>query len=169
MTVQMNKSSLLDEMSSGYTVLDNTLATLGRQQMTTPGVTGDWSIKDILAHLTAWQDYLLIRLQAAARNEAPPVQAVLGAEDEDSATDKINAHFYEENKFRPLGKVMADFRSTYEQVVEAVQALSDEDLFEPKRFAWMKNYPLWELVAGNTYEHYQEHLQSIQQWLSKSS
>jgi hypothetical protein len=158
----MDKAQLLDEMNSGYTVFENTLAPLDEKQMTTSGVNGDWSIKDILAHLTAWQRYLVIRLQAVGRNEEP---AVHGPADKD--VDEMNARFYEENKSRLLAEVMGDFHATYGRAVEAVQALSNEDLFEPQRFAWMKGNALWELVAGNTYEHYQEHIGSIQAWLGK--
>jgi len=164
----MDKAQLLDEMKRGYTALETVLAPLDQQQMTTPGITGDWSIKDILAHLAVWQNYLVIRLQAAARNEVPAIQGILSDEGEVSAIDRLNAGFYEENKSRPLDDVMADLRKTYRQIVEMTKALSDEDLTEPQRFAWMKGNALWELVAGDTYEHYQEHLQSIQEWLNKS-
>ncbi len=165
MATTMDKTRLLDEINREYTALETVLAALNQEQMTTPGVTGDWSIKDILANLTAWQDYALIRLQAAARNETPAVQGIFS--DDDSAIDKINAGFYEENKSRLLDEVMASFRASYRQIVGAVQALSNEELFGPEHFAWMKGNALWELVAGNTYEHYQEHWQSIQEWLSK--
>jgi hypothetical protein len=159
----MNKAQLLDEMNTGYAAFENMLAPLDEKEMNTSGVNGDWSIKDILAHLAAWQRYLVIRLQAAARNEEPAVHGLVDDED----TDKMNAHFYEENKSRPLAEVLADFHTTYRQVVEAVQALSNEDLFEPQRFSWMKGNALWELVPGNTYEHYQEHIGSIQEWFGK--
>ena len=168
MAARMDKSKLLHEMSNGYTALENSLAPLNQAQMTTPGVNGDWSIKDILAHLNAWQDYLVMRLQAAARNEVPAIQGVLSDEDDGNAVDRLNARFYEENKSRSLDEVLAGCRTTYRQIVEAVQGLSEEDLFEPKRFAWMKGNALWELVPGNTYEHYQEHIGSIQEWLNKS-
>ncbi|HZU66051.1 MAG TPA: ClbS/DfsB family four-helix bundle protein [Ktedonobacteraceae bacterium] len=164
MATTMNKARLLDEINSNYATLETALASLKQEQMTTPVVTGDWSIKDILAHLAAWHRYLLIHLQAAMRNEEPADKGFTGGGD----TDTMNARFYEQNKIRSLDDVQADFRATYRQVVEAVQALSDEDLFDPQRFAWMKGNALWELVAGNTYEHYQEHLQSIQEWLSKA-
>jgi hypothetical protein len=160
---RMDKTQLLDAMNIGYSEFENVLAPLDEKQMTTSGVNGDWSIKDILAHLTAWQRYLVIRLQAAARNEEPAVGGPAGDED----VDKMNARFYEEDKSRSLGEVMADFHATYGQAVEAVQVLSNEDLFEPQRFTWMKGNALWELVAGNTYDHYQEHIGSIQEWLGK--
>ena len=55
MTEQMNKTKLLNEMHNGYTAFENLLAPLSETQMTTAGVNGEWSIKDILAHLAAWQ------------------------------------------------------------------------------------------------------------------
>src|SRR5947209_10430789 len=106
----MDKAQLLDEMNSGYTALETVLAPLDQQQMTTPGVNGDWSIKDILAHLAAWQNYLVIRLQAAVRNETPAMLGISSGGDEGSALDRLNAGFYEENKSRPLDDVMADLR-----------------------------------------------------------
>ena len=113
MAAQMDKSILLHEMSNGYTALENSLAPLNQAQMTTPGVNGDWSIKDILAHLNAWQDYLVMRLQAAARNEVPAIQGVLSDEDEGNTVDRLNARFYEENKSRSLDEVLAGCRTTY--------------------------------------------------------
>src|SRR5438270_705946 len=120
----MNKAQLFDEMNSAYTALETVLAPLDQQQMTIPGVTGDWSIKDILAHLAVWQNYLVIRLQAATRNEVPAIQGIL-SDEEGSAIDRLNAGFYEENKSRPLDDVMADFHKTYRQIVELTGALSD--------------------------------------------
>ena len=47
--------------------------------------------------------------------------------------------------------------------------MSEEDLTDPQRFAWAKGVSLWRYVAGDTYEHYLEHITSIQQWLSKAA
>lgn len=46
--------------------------------------------------------------------------------------------------------------------------MDDADLFEKQRFAWMKGNALWQLIAGDTYEHYDEHLPSIRDWLARS-
>ena len=158
----MDKAQLLAEMNSKYAELESLLASLNEQQMTTPGVSGDWSIKDILAHITTWQQSMLERLQAVARNVTP---AFYGP-DNDEEMDRMNARFYQENKARPLSEVLSNFSTSHRQVVEMVQTLQDEDLFDPNRFTWRRGSPLWDLVAGDTYEHYDEHMQSIQQWLA---
>jgi Protein of unknown function (DUF1706) len=43
--------------------------------------------------------------------------------------------------------------------------MNEEDLIGPQRFAWMKGNPLYYLVAGDTYEHYEEHSKPIREWL----
>jgi hypothetical protein len=165
MSEQMNKAGVLDAMRTGYATLEKTLAPLEEAQMTTPGVNEAWSIKDIIAHITAWQYALLDRLHAAARGVTPTSYA---SELTDEDIDNLNEQFYQQSKSRPLAAVLADFRTTYAQIEEAVGSMSEEDLTGPQRFAWAKGVPLWRYVAGDTYEHYLEHITSIQQWLSRT-
>lgn len=164
MAEQMDKAKILDEMRAKYAALEDFLAPLDETQMTTEGVNGEWSIKDVLAHITAWHHRLLDRLHAATRNEEPTLSGVVT----DEEVDRLNEQFYKENKSRPLDDVLTDFRTTYLQIVDVVQVMNEEDLTDPHRFSWMKGNPLWYLVAGDTYEHYQEHKGPIQEWLVKS-
>jgi hypothetical protein len=165
MSAQMDKTGLLNEMRSGYGALEEIMAPLDEAQMTMPGVNGDWSIKDILAHITAWHHHLLDRLQAAARNEKPSLYGTLL---DDEGVDRLNEQFYQENKSRSLDEVMTGFHSTYPQILEAVQAMQEEDLTDAQRFSWAGGIPLWRFVAADTYEHYLEHISQIKEWLAKT-
>jgi len=51
--------------------------------------------------------------------------------------------------------------------LDIIQAMSEEDLFNSGRFAWAEGEPLWQVIAGDTYEHYQEHQKQIQEWLAQ--
>ena|SRR5438132_11480382 len=164
MAEQMDKTRILDEMRTKYAALEEILTPLDETLMTTVGVNGDWSIKDVLAHITAWHYRLLAWLRAASRNEDPTISGPDSAEE----MDRLNEQFYKENKSRPLDDVLADFHTTYLQIVDVVQMLDNEDLIDADRFAWTKGNPLWYLVAGDTYEHYLEHSQPIKVWLAKS-
>jgi len=165
MSAQMDKTGLLHEMRTGYVALEEMLAPLDETWMITPGANGDWSIKDVLAHVTAWHRHVLDRLQAAARNETPSLYGTLLDEE---GVNRLNEQFYQENKSRALGEVITDFRSSYLQVVEAVQALKEEDLTDAQRFSWTRGIPLWQFVAGDSYEHYLEHIGPIKEWLAKT-
>ena len=164
MAEQMDKTRILDEMRAKYAALEEILTPLDETLMATAGVNGDWSIKDIMAHITSWHHRLLVWLRAASRNEEPAISGP----DSDEEMDRLNEQFYEENKSRSLDDVLADFRTTYLQILDMVQTLDNEDLTNPHKFAWTKGNPLWYLVAGDTYEHYLEHLQQIKVWLAKS-
>jgi hypothetical protein len=46
------KAALLSLMQTEHTQLETLLNTLSDEQLLHPGVTGSWSVKDVLAHLT---------------------------------------------------------------------------------------------------------------------
>jgi hypothetical protein len=50
-----NKEELLIDIHKEWAKLENFLASLTPEQMTQPGAIGDWSPKDVLAHLAGWQ------------------------------------------------------------------------------------------------------------------
>ncbi len=161
----MDKATLLDKIRSGYAALEAQLALLNETQMTTPGTDGGWSIKDILAHIMMWQYRLLDRIGAISRNEEPAL-LISGVTNEQ--IDKLNAQFNEENKPRSLNEILSGLRTSHAQVIEAVQTMADEDLFDPQRLAWMDGDPFWHLVASDTYEHYQEHTESIKELVNQA-
>ena len=159
MPESISKSALLDNVQTGYLRFEDLLAPLSEEQMTTPTVNGTWSIKDNVAHLTAWHGYLLDQLQGVIAGKEPP-EFMPGL----STEDEINERVYQENKKRPLADVLADFRASYHRVLAAVQSMSEEALNAP--FPWSKTgNPAWPLIEGNTYEHYQEHGDIIRRWL----
>ena len=165
MTEQVDKTSILNEMSISYAALEEILTTLDKTQYFTEGVIPGWSIKDILAHIASWHHRLLMWLDAAVRNEEPTISGPDNVEE----MDALNAQFYQENKSRPLDEVLADFLITHQQIMDIVQAMPEEDLMSTHRFAWSQGKPLWHLIAGDTYEHYREHIAQIQEWLASTN
>jgi hypothetical protein len=164
MTEQVNKTSILNELSTSYAALEEILASLDKTQYFIEGIIPGWSIKDILSHMASWHHRLLKLLDAAARNEEPAISGPDNVEE----MDALNAQFYQENKILPLDEVLTDFRSSYRHILNIVEAMPEEDLISPHRFAWSKGEPLWQAIAGDTYEHYREHIAQIQEWLAST-
>src|SRR5205809_4394897 len=165
MPEQVDKTSILNEMSISYAALEEILTTLDKTQYFTEGVIPGWSIKDILAHIASWHHRLLAWLDAAVRNQEPTISGPDNVEE----MNALNAQFYQENKSRPLDEVLADFLITHQQIMDIVQAMPEEDLMSTHRFAWSQGKPLWHLIAGDTYEHYREHIAQIQEWLASTN
>ena len=158
----MDKATLLENIHTGFDELDALLISFTPEQMTTEGVNGEWAVKDVLAHLTAWEQRVLERLQAATTNSEPASDGV----STDEETDQLNERFFRENRERALADVLADYHAAYQRMVTAVEDANDADLFQTGRFSWLGgDTALWQLVAGNTYEHIQEHIGAMRDWL----
>jgi hypothetical protein len=134
------------------------------EQMTAAGVSGDWSIKDIAAHLTAWQQRLLVILDAVRAGTEPVIPTTVPNVQD---TDAANAEHYERNRDRTFHDVLHDLRETHRLVIDGLSPLTDGDLFAPDRLPWRKGRPLITVVAGETYDHYPEHLSAIREWLAR--
>ena len=80
----MNKSEYLIWLDEHYRRWEALLAEIGPERLDQPGVNGNWSMADIIAHLTGWNRKLVADLQAAQRGDptpAPPWPAHLETED----------------------------------------------------------------------------------------
>lgn len=119
----------------------------------------EWTIKDLMAHITAWEKDLLRWLDLAVQNKAPDVPA---PGEWDDFIERFNAAAYLANRDRSLAEVTADWQQVYQQVVLALDALPD-DPANPYWSLWGGQAP-WDLFA-EYYKHYPDHLKSIRAWL----
>src|SRR5262245_12619250 len=104
---------------------DALVAAVGERRMDEPGPMGEWSFKDLAAHLTGWRDRTIRRLEAAARGEPePPVPWPAELEDD----DEINAWIHARNHDRPAAAVLRDAADSWDRLRAAVAALPDESL-----------------------------------------
>ncbi|EFH84799.1 ClbS/DfsB family four-helix bundle protein [Ktedonobacter racemifer] len=164
MSPPTNKAELLEMMECGYTAFEAFLAPLSEAQLTESGVSGDWSLKDILVHLATWQGRAAQILEAAQRNEQPQLTPSIKTDEE---VDQFNHATFAANRSRPPVEVKQDFHASYQQILAATEALSEEDLFDPGHFAWMKGNALWTVAKGDTFGHYDEHKPTIEAWLAR--
>jgi hypothetical protein len=160
----MTKAKLLDLMREGRATLEALLASVEDSQMVQPSTPEDWSVKDVLAHISSWDLFILKWLEADARGEKPDLPEPHMTEED---VDRLNARTYAEQRDRPLEAVRADFKSTYQAFLAKAEALSEGDLLDPNRFAWTKGDPLWRYFAINAHEHYDEHLDQIREAAQK--
>jgi len=156
----MNKAEFFDTLRTERARWDELLSQIDETQMTQPGVVGEWSVKDIFAHVTWFEREMVGMLQA---------RALIGSELWDLSQDERNAVVFERNRHLPLRDVLAEARRVYEQLLEGLQSLSEEELTDAGRFREMPAEWLpWKIIADNTYEHYLAHAPAIRAWLEKS-
>lgn len=130
---------------------------IDQEKMTQPGVAGEWSLKDIIAHIT-WHEREMVGLIKA--------HALVGSELWNLPSDERNAAIYAEFKELPLDQVLKESNQAYKQLVEVLPSLSDQDLTNPDSFPNMPpDWQPWVIIAQNTYEHYQDHIDDLKRWM----
>jgi len=159
----MTKRELLEAIQKERAAFEAALAGLTAEQMTAPGVMGEWSVKDILGHVAMWESRLVTILYSIERGVAPKM---LHGQAE---VDKVNAESFTEQRERLLDRVLADFHAVHIQLIKRLDLIKERDLTAAKRFEWMEGEPLEKLVAGDTFEHYAEHRPAIETWRKSAS
>jgi hypothetical protein len=158
-----SKAKILADIHTEWELLERLLNSLSEEQMLVPGVEGQWSVGDILAHISAWEKVLLDRLSAVLTASPLQYPVILNWDD----VHAHNARIFNENQGRPLSSVILEFRNLYRGVLTVVEALDEEALLRPIPWDWPQEHlTVWQIIVANTSDHYQEHRQSIEKWLS---
>ena len=154
-----NVQQLVDTIQADWAAWKKLVNQFPQDRLTQPGAAGDWSLKDIIAHIT-WHEKEMVGLITA--------HALVGSELWNLPTEERNAAIYEEVRHQPLEQVLEESAEIHKQLLEALPSLSDEDLTNPESFPNMPpDWQPWMLIAQNTYEHYQDHIQDIERWLAE--
>src|SRR4030043_209198 len=153
------KSELLSDLDQEWAHVERICFSLSEAEMLTPDIQGDWSVKDILVHISAWEKYLLDRLEYILSGQHPLYPAMASWDD----VHRFNAQVYAENKDRPLTSVIIEFRSLYRGVMTVLEALSADKLTQPYSYDFPDDaLTLLQLIRANTYEHYREHCIAVE-------
>ncbi len=161
MTPSPSKSELLETIHRSWNELNEIIASLSAEQLIQSGAMDDWSLKDIMAHITAWEWLAMDRIHAAQTGEPLKYPAIKG----DSFVDAFNAEVYENNQAAPLPKVMEAFHKTHAEFIEQIEVLDAERLPQPLPFDWAGNLTFQVLIFSNTHWHYVEHIEAVEKWL----
>jgi uncharacterized protein (TIGR03083 family) len=131
--------------------LDAFLATLTPEQMVAGGVVSEWSVKDVLAHLIEWEQMVLAWYAAGLRGETPQLPA---PGYKWSELPQLNQAIYEKHRDRPLEAILAQYAASHAEIVALIQQLSDDELFEARRYSWTRSNTLGAYFVSATSSHY---------------
>ncbi len=119
-----------------------------------PGVVGEWSVKDIIAHVTVWEEEALKHLPAILQGRTPPrYSAAYGG------IDAFNALTMGAKKKLSLAEVLRERASVHRRLLELIERTPDEHLDPKARFR--------RRLRLDTYGHYRRHTRAIQAWRAR--
>lgn len=153
----MNRDELLGAIKRDRDIFDGLVGRVPEGRMTERALDSGWSVKDVLAHIAAWEQLCLKWIKENKREE------LTAGTDNDGQVDALNARLYAANRDRSLKEVREESRHSYEQMVAAVEWLSDADIaVEP---GWAPGRELWQIIDANSADHYREHIEQLSRWL----
>lgn len=164
------KADLLERINRSYAALEAVINPLDDGQLSRRGPQG-WSIKDHLAHLAVWELGIAWLLQGRPRYAAMDVE---GAIDQYTTMDDINELIYHRNLNLTADEAREKLRKTHQEMLEALEGLSDQDLFQPY-LAFLPQgdegpqEPVLYWINGNTFEHFDEHRGYINKIIASQS
>jgi hypothetical protein len=158
-STSVSKTELLQQIQSERKSLEETLSTLTPTQMLLSGVDGEWNVKDVMAHISAWERRMISWIGSHIAGTMPEVPLPWDV-------DRMNFITYNQVKGRSLSVVQEEFLQSYRESLALVASLSDVQLQVTYTDTWPMG-PLWTGVAANMNWHYKEHRSDILKWLER--
>jgi len=146
----MDKQQLLKQLETAWAGLEESYAGLSDSQLTEPGVMDTWSVKDILAHVTTWEEEALKYLPLIITGGRPPRYRQYGG------IDAFNAQMTEQKRGLALSEVLRQLDETHRRLIDYIRSVPEEHFTRETRFRHR--------LRLDTYSHYPEHTKAIRQW-----
>ena len=147
----MNKQQLLKRLEKEWRAFQESYAGLSDSQMTKPGATKAWSVRDILAHVTTWEEEALKRLPVILQGGRPPRYSIAYG-----GIDAFNARMTEQKKGLALAEVRQQLYATHSRLVDFIQNAPEDQFRSETRFR--------RRLRLDTYSHYPKHAAAIREW-----
>lgn len=147
----MDKFRILNRLEKAWTELKEAFAGLNEAQLTQPGTTGEWSVKDLLAHVATWDQEALHSLPMILEGHRPPRYKDLYG-----GIDAFNALKSTEKRALSLAETIEHFERTHQSLVEMLLSLPEEHFLKESRFL--------RRLRLDTFGHYPLHASAIRAW-----
>ena len=161
-----DKPQLIEELKNEFNRWEELLASLDEEQMIAILPSSRLSIKDLIAHLYAWQQVSVAQLEAALQNIEPGQPRWLAGTGPESETDRdfYNERIYLSFRDQPWSVVHDTWKTGFLHFLELAEAIPENDLLGTGRFRWLRGTALSDVLLGS-YDHHHEHLELVLGWL----
>ena len=151
----MKKDQLINKLEQAWEAFTESFTGLTDEQMVEPGVTEDWSVKDILAHVTGWEEESLKHIPHILQGIQPPRYSIAYG-----GIDAFNALKTEEKKGLSISEIRKQLYDTHQKLVDYIKTVPEEQFTSTTRF--------WRRLRLDTYSHYPVHANAIREWRKRA-
>lgn len=153
------KSEFISQVTRSRARWNRLVGQVASEDRQRPGFCGEWSLKEVMAHILWHEREMLAMLENRSFGGSPYWEL---------PTDERNQRIHQDLRTLELTAVLAQASQTYEALLELLQGLPEESLNDAAAFPGMpKEWRPWEVLASNTYEHYADHSQQAEAWIAR--
>jgi hypothetical protein len=152
----VDREQLLKRLDQAWEAFKQSYAGLTDAELLESGVTGAWSIKDIIAHVTWWEEEALTHLPLILAGGRPPRYSVTYG-----GIDAFNARMTAQRKNLPLAEVLRQRDEVHCRLIAFIESAPDDQTTGDTRFR--------RRLRLDTYGHYPKHARAIRTWRERRS
>jgi hypothetical protein len=145
--MRITAEEIIEKIEIGYNDIIRLYRSVPVTAVVEDSLPNNWSVKDVLGHIAAWEWRCASLLEASH-----DTKALLKAQPDVVA---LNREIYEERKEWNWEEVEYDFRAAHRTLLEAIRHLPPEQLNDEF---------VQRTIAEETWEHYAEHLDDLKRW-----
>lgn len=151
--------ALIARLEAARAAFDASLAGLTPAQLAAPLTERDWSVIDHMAHLATWMEGILAALAGTSRWAAMGAAVPYESSNFDAQNEQLRAL----HAAKSPAEVQAWLATTHARMIERLRGMTMAELrrpyrhYQPDEARADADQPFLRWVAGDTYEHYDEH------------
>ena len=162
------KDHILAALRDEFDHWEKLLSGLSEEQITQPRFDLDWSIKDVVAHLWAWQQISSARMEGGLYDREPayPKWIVESIENWEEDSDRVNALVFQHYHGKPWTEIFEHWKTGFLRFLELANQISERNLLDGDKYRWLNGYSLAAILIAS-YDHHQEHFEKLSKWLQE--
>jgi hypothetical protein len=151
----MKKEKVLEKLEMAWLEFVEARAGLSDEALMTPGVTEDWSVRDLVAHVSWWEEEALKHLPYILQGGRPKRYSV-----QYGGIDAFNAQMTEMKQGLPLVQVIKEAEETHDRLLRYLRNIPEEQFVTETRFR--------RRLKLDTFAHYPIHTRAIREWRERN-
>lgn len=153
--MSVDKARLQASLEDGWRELVAVVESVPESEMEVPGVVEEWSVKDLLGHITFWAEKGASDFDLLAAGRADEIETPGG----EPGVDEWNKRESDARKGMSIEEVKRAWLESFEKAKAALERVPEDEL-DTEIAGWAQ----WKRFAGDTYVHYREHAEQIKAW-----
>jgi DinB superfamily len=147
----MDRTGLLRQLDKAWVAFTGSYLGLSDAQLVAGGVVGDWSVRDVIAHVTTWEEEALKHLPLILKGGRAPRYSVSYG-----GINAFNRLMTERKEALSISEVLREQDEIHRRLVGFVLGAPEELFVRETRFR--------RRLRLDTYSHYPKHTEAIRKW-----